>query len=30
MQRQIGHKRYEPIWFMMHKIRAAMGQRDDL
>jgi len=30
LQRQIGHKRYEPIWFMMHKIRNAMGQRDNL
>ena len=28
MQRQIGHKRYEPIWAMMHKIRAMMGLRD--
>lgn len=25
MRRQIGHKRYEPIWNMMHKIRRAMG-----
>lgn len=30
LQRQLGHKRYEPIWLMMHKIRDAMGQRDDL
>ncbi len=28
MQRQLGHKRYQPIWIMMHKIRAAMGCRD--
>lgn len=28
MQRQLGHKRYEPIWFMMQKIRTAMGSRD--
>jgi hypothetical protein len=28
LQRQLGHKRYEPIWAMMHKIRAAMGKRD--
>lgn len=28
MQRQLGHKRYEPIWAMLHKIRALMGQRD--
>jgi len=30
LQRQLDHKRYEPIWSMMHKIRYAMGQRDDL
>lgn len=29
MQRLIGHKRYEPIWLMMHKIRLCMGHRDD-
>lgn len=29
IQRQIGHKRYEPIWAMMHKIRSVMGLRDD-
>jgi transposase-like protein len=29
MQRQLGHKRYDPIWYMMHKIRRAMGNRDD-
>lgn len=29
LQRQIGHKRYEPIFRMMHKIRSAMGKRDD-
>ena len=28
IQRQLGHKRYEPIWRMMHKIRQAMGSRD--
>jgi thermostable 8-oxoguanine DNA glycosylase len=28
MQKQIGHKFYEPIWEMMHKIRRAMGERD--
>lgn len=27
-QRQIGHKRYEPIWAMLHKIRMIMGQQD--
>ena len=30
LQRQLGHNRYEPIWFMMHKIRKAMGNRDAL
>jgi len=30
IQRQLGKKRYEPIWRAMHKLRAAMGQRDDL
>ena len=30
MQKQLCHKRYEPIWTMMHKIRAAMGPRDAL
>lgn len=30
MQRQLGHKRYQPIWEMMHKIRAVMGKRDSL
>lgn len=28
IQRQLGHKRYEPIWAMMHKIRLVMGMRD--
>jgi len=28
LQRQIGHKFYEPIWFMMQKLRIAMGTRD--
>ena len=28
MQRQLGHRRYETIWRLMHKIRKAMGQRD--
>lgn len=30
MQRLLGHKRYEPIWFMMHKLRIVMGKRDAL
>jgi hypothetical protein len=29
IQRQLGHKRYEPIWAMLHKIRVSMGRRDD-
>lgn len=29
IQRQLGHKRYEPIWLMMQKIRVSMGSRDD-
>lgn len=28
LQRQIGHKFYEPIWAMMHKIRLVLGKRD--
>jgi hypothetical protein len=28
LQRQLGHKRYHPIWSMLHKLRAAMGTRD--
>lgn len=28
MKRQLGMKRYEPVWEMMHKLREAMGQRD--
>ena len=29
IQRQLGHKRYQPVWCMVHKIRACMGVRDD-
>ena len=29
LQRQLGHKYYEPIWAMLHKLRAAMGNRDE-
>lgn len=29
IQKQTGHKYYEPIWFMMQKIRVTMGKRDD-
>ena len=28
LQRQLGHKRYEPVWLMLHKLREVMGQRD--
>jgi transposase-like protein len=28
IQRQLGHKRYQPIWTMLHKLRQAMGNRD--
>ena len=28
LQRQLGHKRYEPIWLMLHKLREVMGKRD--
>lgn len=29
VQRQLGHKRYQPIWTMLHKLRKAMGNRDE-
>lgn len=28
LQRQLGFKRYEPVWLMMGKIRSSMGKRD--
>jgi hypothetical protein len=28
LQRQLGHKYYEPIWAMMHKVRRVMSKRD--
>jgi len=28
LQRILDHKRYEPIWTMMHKIRMVMGNQD--
>lgn len=28
LQRQLGHKYYEPVWFMAQKIRKTMGLRD--
>lgn len=30
MQRLLGLKRYEPVWYMMHKLRIVMGKRDAL
>ena len=30
IKRQLGHKRYQPIWEMVHKLRSVMGQRDSL
>jgi len=29
IQRKIGHKYYEPIWYMMQKLRKTMGIRDN-
>lgn len=29
LQRQLGHKYYEPIWAMLHKLRLAMRNRDE-
>jgi hypothetical protein len=28
LQRQLGHKRFQPIWEMLHKLRNVMGKRD--
>lgn len=28
IQKQLGLKRYEPVWAMVHKLREAMGNRD--
>lgn len=28
IQRQLNHKRYQPIWHMVHKIRQTMGKKD--
>lgn len=30
LQRQIGHARYRTVWSMMHRIRVAMGKRDNI
>jgi len=29
LQRQLGRKRYQPVWLMMHKIRDLMAFRED-
>jgi hypothetical protein len=29
LKRQLGHKRYQPIWELLHKLRSSMGKRDD-
>lgn len=29
IQRQLGHKRYAPVWHMVHKLRLTMGKRDE-
>ena len=29
IQRQLGHKYYEPVWAMVHKLRQVMGKRDE-
>lgn len=29
IQKQLGLKRYEPVWAMVHKLRKAMGNRDE-
>lgn len=28
LQFHLGHKRYEPVWQLMHKIRRGMGERE--
>ena len=28
LQRQLGHKRFQPVWEMLHKLRNVMGKRD--
>ena len=30
IQRQLGRKRYQPVWEMVHKLRDVMGRRDSL
>jgi len=28
LQRQLGHKRFEPIWTLLHKLREIMGKNE--
>ncbi len=28
LKRQVGMKRYQPVWELLHKLRSAMGKRD--
>jgi hypothetical protein len=28
IQKQLGLKRYQPVWAMVHKLRKVMGNRD--
>ena len=30
VQRQLGRKRYQPVWEIMHKLRDVTGKRDGL
>ncbi len=30
LQRQLGHKYYEPVWYMVQKLRKTMGLRDQM
>lgn len=30
MQRLLGFKRYEPVWYMVHKLSTIMEKRNDL
>ncbi|GHV26633.1 DDE transposase [Bacteroidia bacterium] len=30
LQRQLGHRRYQPVWELTNKLRDVMGKRDDL
>jgi len=30
LQRQLGHCTYHPVWAMLHKLRMAIGKRDEL